>query len=421
MKVVKTLSLVIFLVFLFLVSIAGIVLSAEEKKRGILSSLKEIEIEKIKISLGGDARLRYEYKEDFDFDRNKNDRDGLWYFRSRLNLRISFNKNFVLFFEGLDAQEWDSDRSPKVQEDNFDFHQGYLKLSELWNMPLSLTIGRQKFQYGAKRLVGAPVWANKVRSFDALKLTYNPVSFDIDLFIANRVLYKVDQFNDANWGENFFGMYITYKGLKGQVFDLYSLNQIDNRHEVKGEDGKYGDLKRYTIGTRGEGKIPSSSLGYGYEFAYQFGDKASDNIKAFAYHLDVNYCFKELLFQPKVKIEYNFATGDDDPDDGDAKTFVPLFQTVHGPYGIIDFFRWQNVRHTGLTIDFVPVRGLKSSLQYHRFYLSESEAAWYNTRGKHFWNSKVVMPTFLLEIMLMTPVVPMMPIGFTCRRYLSFN
>jgi hypothetical protein len=196
------------------------------------------------------------------------------------------------------------------------------------------------------------------------------------------VLYKIDQFNDANWGENFFGIYITYKGLKGQVFDLYSLNLVDNKHEVKGEDGKYGDLKRYTIGTRGEGKIPSSSSGYGYEFAFQFGDKGSDNIKAFACHLDLNYCFKELLFQPKVKIEYNFATGDDDPDDGDAKTFVPLFQTVHGPYGIIDFFRWQNVRHAGLTIDFVPVRGLKGSLQYHRFYLSESEDAWYNTRGK---------------------------------------
>jgi len=347
-------------------------------------SLKELKLDDVKITWGGDFRLRYEYKQDFDFNDELNDKDGLWYARTRFNMGANFNNKVLVFFEGLDSREWDSDLHPKSQKDDFDLHQLYFLLSKPNDLPVSLKIGRQELIYGAKRLVSAPTWSNNIRSFDAVKLTYNPKLFDIDLFWGNVVQYFDRHFNDGKFGEHFFGLYTTFKGIQGSVFDLYTFNLIDKHRFVTGEDKQEGDSERYTVGTRGEGKLPRyDAWGYGYEFAYQFGDKASNKIKAYAYHVDLNYSFKKLLAQPMIKIEYNFASGDNDPHDGKAKTFNPLFPTAHEPYGTIDFFRWQNMKEIAFSLGFTPLKDrIKGSLQYHRFYLDETEDAWYNARGK---------------------------------------
>ena len=370
--------------FIFcLMSFGGTALGAENI--GLFpKSIKELKIDNVKITWGGEYRLRYEYKEDFDLDDTVNDKDGYWYARTRFNMGANINDKVLFFFEGLDGREWDSDVSPKPQKDDFDLHQLYFLLSKPNDLPVSLKVGRQELSYGAKRLVHCSAWPNLMRSFDAVKLTYNPKLFDVDLFWGNVVQYFDRHFNDGKFGENFFGLYTTFKGIQGSVFDLYTLNLIDKHRFVTGEDKQEGDSERYTVGTRGEGKLPRyDAWGYGYEFAYQFGDKASDNIKAYAWHGDVNYTFKNCFAQPVVKIEYNYASGDDNPKDGDSETFIPLFQSTHEPYGIIDFFRWQNVKEIACSLDFTPLKDrIKGSLQYHRFYLDETEDAWYNSAGK---------------------------------------
>ena len=245
-------------------------------------------------------------------------------------------------------------------------------------------------------MIAAPTWSNNIRSFDAVKFTYNPASFDVDFFVGNQVRYEDEKFNPAIWGEYLFGIYATYKGIPNNVFDLYSINLTDKRHEITSVTDKnttYENLKRYTIGTRGEGKIASTNFGYGYEIAYQFGDRdavntvtkaeRSQDIRAYAAHADVNYAFKGIFSQPVIMFEYNYASGDDDPADGTSKTLEPLFQSTHGPYGLIDFFKWQNMEEFALFLDFTPIKArMKGSLQYHRYYLAETKDAWYSTGGK---------------------------------------
>ncbi|WAC07760.1 MAG: alginate export family protein [Thermodesulfobacteriota bacterium] len=366
-----------------IMSFGGTAFGAENA--GLLpKTIKEFKFDNVKITWGGEYRLRYEYKKDFDFDDDVNDKDGYVYARTRFNVGANINDKVLLFFEGLDGREWDSDVSPKPQKDDFDLHQLYFLLSKPNDLPVSLKIGRQELSYGAKRLVHCSAWPNLMRSFDAFKLTYNPNLFDVDLFWGNVVQYLDRHFNDGKFGEHFFGVYSTFKGIKGSVFDLYALNLIDKHREVTGEDQQNGDSERVTLGTRGEGKLPCyDALGYGYEFAWQLGDKATDTIKAYAWHGDINYTFKNCFAQPVAKIEYNFASGDDKPHDGKSETFIPLFQSTHEPYGIIDFFRWQNVKEVACFLDFTPIKDrLKGSLQYHRFYLDETEDAWYNASGK---------------------------------------
>lgn len=343
-----------------------------------------------KVSFGGDARLRYEHLDDYFAGGGDQINDGLWYLRTRINIGAAMGEHLVFFLEGLDAREWDSKVSPNPQEDNMDLHQAYVKLLKPADLPVSLNVGRQKLEYGAKRLIAAPVWSNRIRSFDAVRFSYNPAGIaDVDFILGNVVIYDDNNLNNPRWGENLFGVYTAYKKISGHVFDLYWLGLVDKRHEITGEDKSAGDLDRYTVGTRGEGKIPMvGNLGYGYEVVYQYGDNGPDEIDAYAYHLDVNYAFPTVRYQPKVTLEYNEASGDEDPADGDSETFVPLFQTVHEPYGIIDFFRWQNVDHYGLILDAVLHPKVKGSLQYHRFYLNEEKDAWYNASGRKIRQDK---------------------------------
>ena len=370
----------------------------------IPSSYKEFNIGDVKIKFGADDRIRYEKRENFKFgDSTKpgND-DGLWYNRFRINMNVAY-QNFSAFVEGLQSDEWESEARPRKQRDELDLHQGYIQISKPGNLPVSLKVGRQELKYGAQRLIAAPVWSNNIRSFDAIKVSYNKAPFDIDFFVGDEVIYTDhnQKFNDARWGKYLYGVYATYKGVPGHVFDLYSINISDEHDDLQSQtDPKtyYGDIKQYTVGTRGEGKIASTNFGYGYEIAYQFGNRdavtkgkrKSQDIRAWAVHADVNYAFKGIFSQPVIKLEYNYATGDDDPADGTCKTFNPIYQATHGPYGIIDFIKWQNMEEFAVFVDFAPVKNrMKGSLQYHRFYLDETNDAWYGTSGnKMRYNAK---------------------------------
>jgi len=392
---------IIFLALGFLLSMGSLAFTAEAPKTAvptapvglIPSSFKEFKIGDVKINFGANDRLRYEYRQDYYFGAAKpGNHDGLWYNRFRLNMNAAY-QNLTAFVEGLDSRERESEKRPKSQEDEFDLHQGYLKLSKPGNLPVSLTVGRQELKYGAERLIAAPTWSNNIRSFDAVKFTYNPASFDIDFFVGNEVLYQDDKFNPARWGKYLYGVYATYKGIPGNVFDLYSINLTDKRHGITSVTDKnttYKNSERYTVGTRGEGKIVSTNFDYGYEIAYQLGKRdavtkgteESQDIRAYAVHTDVNYTFKDVQYQPMIKLEYNYASGDDNPKDDTSKTFDPVYQSTHGPYGLIDFFRWQNMEEFALFLDFTPIKDrMKGSLQYHRYNLAETKDAWYNGGG----------------------------------------
>ena len=387
------------------------------------TSLKELKLDDVKITWGGEYRFRYESLDSFNPDTFggkavKDKSNYPMYGRLRFNVKADYNNVAQVFFEGLDCREWHSEYHPRTQEDSFDVHQLYFKLSKPNDLPVSLSLGRQELKYGVGRLVWASTWKNEIVSFDSVKFTYNPSSFDIDLFAGNRVgyqvftgpdktsaipytLYPTNRFNDANYGENFFGLYTTYKGIPKNIFDFYFLTLIDlhptptssallnpmppTTTPKKGTVGTVGTFERYTAGTRGEGKVLCTGLGYGYEFAYQFGNirnVISADIRAYAWHLDLNYTFAQLILQPTFKIEYNFASGDKNSNDGVTHTFIPLFSTTHDKLGLIDFFRWENMKGPAVVMNFVPIKDrVNCSLEYHRLYLDESQDAWYDSSG----------------------------------------
>ncbi|TFH14214.1 MAG: hypothetical protein E4H02_10335 [Lentisphaerales bacterium] len=322
------------------------------------------------LSMGGDNRTRYELQERF-LD-SKDDSKNVVYNRLRVHADLSYEKSFTFFIEGLDAREWTHDAPERGQEDDFDLHQAFAEFNGLFGTPTRVKLGRQKIGYGQNRILSAPTWGNKIRSFDAalIGLTLGPLNSDV--FFGCPVTYE-SGFNTANSDEKLTGIYNVLKLGERSSLDLYAVRK---ESPIASQDTVHD---RYTTGARFSAKN-RNLLSVDAEGAYQCGEQGDVDIGAYALACRIEQRF-DAKCKPMAFLEGNLASGDHDPADGKTETFVPPYQTTHGPYGIIDFFRWQNLRElaVGGSVNVASVLTVRPEV--HAYWLDEAEDAWYSASG----------------------------------------
>jgi hypothetical protein len=322
------------------------------------------------LSVGADNRTRYEVQG--RLQDSKDDSKNVVYNRLRVRADLSYEKSFNFFIEGLDAREWTHDAPERGQEDDFDLHQAFAEFNGLFGTPTRVKLGRQKIGYGQNRILSAPTWGNKIRSFDAalIGLTLGPLNSDV--FFGCPVTYE-SGFNTANSDEKLTGIYNVLKLGERSSLDLYAVRK---ESPIASQDTVHD---RYTTGARFSAKN-RNLLSVDAEGAYQFGEQGDVGIGAYAFACRVEQRF-DAKCQPMAFLEGNLASGDHDPADGKTETFVPPYQTTHGPYGIIDFFRWQNLRElaVGGSVNVTSVLTVRPEV--HAYWLDEAEDAWYSTSG----------------------------------------
>ncbi|MFC1586230.1 alginate export family protein, partial [Fibrobacterota bacterium] len=280
-----------------------------------------------------------------------------------------------LFAEGLDAREWAFHTPEKGQKDPLDLHQAFIEFSDIAHLDLNMKAGRQTFSYGKKRLVAAPVWGNKVRSFDAVLLGVKMKNLESEVFFGSRVIYEESGFNKSKWEKVFAGTYNTITVDAGTLVDVYLLGLVDREND----DG------RYTLGTRfNHRKLPGTEIDA--EAAWQWGENQGKEIRAYA---GAFYVQKKLerKFSPQAKLEANIASGDRDNTDNADGTFSSLYQAVHGQNGIIDFFRWQNLRELAGVFCITLSKQIKAQPEAHWYWLDSGADAWYRSTGKALWSN----------------------------------
>ena len=151
--------------------------------------------------------------------------------------------------------------------------------------------------------------------------------------------------------------------------------------DIKGAN----DIHRHTVGARLQAKIPAGAL-VDIEMPFQFGETGTTTagtrtIRAYAFHADVSKSFEKCPWKPKLAVGYDEASGDKDPNDSVNNTFVPLYQSTHAPYGLMDLFRWQNMRNPEVSLTFSPMEKLKVTPQADLFWLQSKFDNWYNSSG----------------------------------------
>ncbi|MEP7077404.1 MAG: alginate export family protein [Chthoniobacterales bacterium] len=354
-----------------------------------------------------EERVRGEIRENNrDFDSSiDDDNDDSWLLnRFRFGATIKPVSWVKLYGQTQDVCEAFSDRAniPGVRsaegDDTFDLRQAYVSLGDVKKFPLLLTIGRQAISYGDSRLVADSRWGNFGRTFDALRLRFEEPHFWIEPFFARPVQIKRHDFDDSDAADNFGGVYFSTDYVPKQTTDLYFYyrdkndNQpdLDPTNRVDPQGTWNGPAARFaTIGARVKSK-PDAWNGWDYtaEAAYQTGDlyqSTTDSrrfdLSAFAAHVSGGYTAKKLPWSPRVGLEYDYASGDHNPNDNNSESFQNLFPSNHEKYGFMDEFGWRNIHDARAQFNVKPVKKLDVEFDYHAFWLADTHDFWYRSNG----------------------------------------
>ncbi len=354
-----------------------------------------------------EERIRFEGRDNNrDFDASKDDdNDDTWLLnRFRFGLAVKPVSWLKLYGQTQDLREGFSDRAniPGVRgaegDDAFDLRQAYVAIGDTKKFPLLFTGGRQSVSYGDSRLVADSRWNNLGRTFDALRLRFEEPNFWVEGFAMRPVQIKRHEFNDSDSADNFFGVYASTTALPFQTTDFYVFyrdktdNQpdLDPTNKIDPQGTWNGPAVRFvTIGAR-VASTPDKLNGWDYnaEAVYENGDLyKSDlgstrfNLSAFAVHAGGGYTFKGTPWKPRIGLTYDFASGDDDPNDNDSQSFQNLFPSNHDKFGLMDEFGWRNLHDARFEVNLKPIKKLSFDFHYHAFWLADTHDYWFRSNG----------------------------------------
>lgn len=254
-------------------------------------------------------------------------------------------------------------------------------------------------KYGSQHLISPLGWSNTYRNFEGVKLYYRSADWDIDGFWTKPVNgaagnnFRPTNFDHPDSSREFSGIYSTYKGFDNATLDVYWLlldEDIDKGNRLDGE--------RHTIGARYTGKRIAKdhygnavgTLVFELEGAYQFGDDetflgaSNEDIQAGMVHTSLSYTFNQACWAPTIKGVFYWASGDDNPGDGENQNFNPLFPLGHAYWGIIDNLNGSNLLDYSLQASIKPTDKLKVVSAVHWFRKAEAASPIFNVAGAPF-------------------------------------
>jgi hypothetical protein len=117
-----------------------------------------------------------------------------------------------------------------------------------------------------------------------------------------------------------------------------------------------------------------------------FNDPAKATAKslehqAFAIVALGGYTWTKAAWTPRVGLEYDFASGDSNPNDNKHETFENLFPTNHKFYGYMDFLSLQNIHDVRLMTSIKPLPRLTILGEAHAFMLADTHDNFYTVAG----------------------------------------
>ena len=366
----------------------------------------------------GDHRFALHFNSRFRWERWEsltNKSDNIYAIRTRISGDYTWKNRLQLFAEGQYATVRDLDSSAsgaaglyranahrpgRNSVDSFRARQLFAEArldSENW-----FRVGRQDINAGtvigygesnwkylkhkrlAERLVGTVGWTHGERSYDGVSGRMEQDGHVLHLYVAEPTtgVFEIDRgykrqkdvvFGGFDWTVE-RNTWLTNTGL-GAFFIGYS----DDRDPSKVAAPFFGEIEVYTIGLSSLGVYPMGpgNLDLILWGAIQFGDyidttptgaKKLDQLAGAAI-VEVGYQLPDIWAKPWLRIGVNFATGDEDPGDGDRNTFFNILPTNHLYYGYADALAYSNLIDLLVQLKLSPLPKLGVEFIFHQFWL----------------------------------------------------
>lgn len=279
------------------------------------------------LTIGGEIRQRYEYTHDPLFGAAPQDENGVWLQRYSLLGDLHFNRHIRFFGQLTSALEAGRNSGPSpVDEDKLSWQNAFFDLttSPSPNTDLTARLGRQEVVLGSGRLVDAREGPNVRRTFNGARgFAEQEEIWRVDLLAMRPRLDRRGVFDDGtNDDLGLWGLYSVIHDvpLSCGNLDLYYLGYEDKQAEyVQGTNHE----DRQTIGARYWGEWQRWS--WNWEGLYQFGRFGSGDIRAWSIASETGYRWRDVRWQPQVRLSVNIGSGDDNPADNELRTLNPLF------------------------------------------------------------------------------------------------
>jgi hypothetical protein len=358
---------------------------ADNTEKDFFDPLKRIHLgDDWLLSLGGNFWVRNVH----EWESRLGERDNVFNLvRTRVHADLWYRDRLRIFGEFIDARSFDHDlaRLP-IDENRHDILNLFadIKLADVYDAPAYVRVGRQELLYGSQRLISTLDWANTRRTFQGVKTFWHSPRFDIDAFWVRPMLTDVNQFDARpdKWDEdrNFYGLWGTYKPMKGHFADLYFLSLDNQPRAATSQGGALVDSVVHTMGARYAGDY--DHILFELEGMYQFGDWARQDISAGALAAGVGYHFASLPMNPQMWVRYDYASGDGNLTGDDTRsTFNQLFPFGHYYLGFLDRVGRQNINDFNMQLVFYPQPWFTAIVQYHKFWLANDKDFLYNAAG----------------------------------------
>ncbi|MCD6293255.1 MAG: alginate export family protein [Deltaproteobacteria bacterium] len=354
---------------------------------------------KEKLSFGAELRFRYENLSNFNITGYGSDvpmgeeYDSIYLGRVRVGVNYTLSDNVRFSLWGYQANAWDFSvpgkafynpalgREDNPYEEKSELYKGFVEFRTTSGPRLKLKLGRQRLDYGDFRTFGLCNWTNTgPYLWDAVKVSYDFGKDDfIDAFYGRIKINDPNRFSLSHrHSYTGAGVYSRFAlSLLNAHFEPFLAYKGDSTDKYAGEDGRLGDLDEYYAGARLWGR-DFYRFDYDIWFSKEFGKRSNDDIDAYAFHALLGYNLKDLWAKPRLSLEYTYSSGDDDPDDGNHKTFDVGYGVWGAWYGNQwSFFKWRNFQDCQINLELWPATGVKMNVGLHHYRLAEKKDAWY--------------------------------------------
>jgi hypothetical protein len=357
------------------------------------------------ISLTVKHRTRYEFLND-EFRIRRNGDTDVVAFRTLVHGRVDLPYGLTAGAELEDSRaEQNSDTFLNTTIVNsMELLQAYLEYErpDTFGGTLTGRGGRITMDVGSRRFVARNRFRNTINGFTGIDLEWKddgdrndlvlrgfwtlPVLREPTALHPKRLRNNDIVFDTETTHVNFWGLYAArgFDGVGRGEFFLFGI------HESDSNDRPTRNRQLATPGFRLYREPATGRFDYTIENAIQFGTsrlspsntspaglKELDHFAHF-HHLTLAYTF-DAPGSPRVALQYDFASGDTDPNDGNNERFDTLYGARRfdfGPTGIYGPFARSNVHTPGLRVQIQPHARVSSFVAVRAFWLAADEDFW---------------------------------------------
>lgn len=262
-----------------------------------------------------------------------------------------------------------------------------------------LSAGRMTMDLGSRRLVARNRFRNTINAFtgidwqwqiDRRQTLWVFYALPVARLPSDRpaLLDNNARFDREDFGIAFSGIYYEAKDLPfGGTGELFLLRLDEDDTDWAATRNR----RLYTPGFRYYRKAQPGKYDFEIEAALQFGkaragtqagDTTDLDVSAEFFHVSAGYLF-EGAWKPHLVVLYDYASGDDDPNDSEYNRFDTLYGARRfdfGPTGINGAFARSNLSTPGWRLTVDPAERVNFMFAHRAFWLASATDAWTTSR-----------------------------------------